>query len=365
MRRQSRGLFFLFISSLVGKSAVSASNPAEEVPNDVRFPIVRNNYRHSIRVRRCDRGWRGVFYLDFEHQANEVILDNQSRSAPEFIDLLSRSNDEDVAVPFGSFITNGPSQIEAQSSRGDFQDYQRSFGRIGMQHGSQFARRFRNMLIRTVETGGLEMAMDSMGINYVVRPIRFGSTAGFEMIANIADPTVYAFENQMAFVSAVDGIELGIRTRVSILSNEAESIGVQSQAVPPTRSSSDIVTFQIDIGDLTIPSVMRQALVSEIERISGLSIGDFERSSVCQDLLDRLPVLQFSLYNAEDDSHVVDVHITPNDYIVRGNERRPCTIAVQNAGHFGINAFGGFSFWKNVGIFVDYENRRFGIFDQI
>ena len=202
-------------------------------------------------------------------------------------------------------------------------------------------------------------------MSYRVREARNGTAPGYEMITNIRDPSIYAFANSITYVAAVGGTtKLRIRTQVSLLSQSGGEVTDDTLSPNSLLIQSDVLVYDFNIKNFSIPIDIHQRLQEEIARQSGVALSDFEGSNLCEHVYHILPILRFSFYDEE--THVLDVFLDSRDYTVRRDsiDHRPCMIAVESATS-GNNYFGGFVFLKNIGVLIDYENRRFGIFDRI
>ena len=323
--------------------------PVDEMPNDIEFTLVENRFhRYSIRARRSDNERRGVFELDFLSQRNLIIRDEDTYSAPEFVTLIM-SNEREVAM--GSFRTEGPSDVRWQTTR---ENYAESYGSLGMHHGSQFARQFGNMIILPLESNGLRMLMHRG--HYRLWPTEDGR--GFKMIANVFDPSVYCYDNHMAYVNALEGDALRFRARSSLVSADQDVSTVVTQEPIATSPGEN---YSIKFEQFSVTRDVADALEAAIIRVSGVYRDDFERSPSCHSMIDRLPTLKFTVMNT-DGSDVVHIYLEPQDYITLQNGPDTfCRIDV--VANDGDEQSLSVEFFRKVGLFVDYDNRRFGFCD--
>ncbi len=344
-------------TEMVGQAGRRADSPLftyvarEETANDVSFTLTQNRYNsYSVVAWNCNPGRIDNFALDFANQRNLIYVNEDTNSRAEDYYLVGVNR---TLVDFGSFRNEGPSYYTALPSGLSSAE---SHGFIAMGHGSQFARRFGNMMLSPSASQGFRVVVYQGWCR-----VRESPNPGFKMITNIIDPSIYCLDNSIVYTTAMEGDALRFRAKSALLpaSNAGDVFGTNSSQPEIVTSRGE--AYEVSFGNLSVSLDVAQALHGEIERVSGLSISEFETSQTCQSFIAQLPTLKFTVLE-DDGSDVANLIFEPADYItIENGPSRFCRIDV--IGTDGYEQSISEKFLRQVGLFVDYENRRFGFCD--
>jgi len=174
-------------------------------------------------------------------------------------------------------------------------------------------------------------------------------------------PNRYCQDGYMGFAPALPGTQfLKFRTEVGLLGNteddnfEAAELIVNSE---PREAHITLVDF------VSVPRVVYNVLEEEIERITDMTWTEFGQHPDCQSMIDQLPTIRYRILD-ENNIGVVEVLVAPSDYVVSdpgAAERCHISVVCVEPVHQSL----GLPFFRSAGVYVDYQQQRFGFCDPI
>ena len=349
-----------FFLATIGLFNLQSLTVHGEIPtNDIPFDIITNPAydQFVIRVRRDSDGYEGYCEVDFYHVFNRVIRDPITQVAPESVSLLTINNQP---IPLGNWLNRPP--VPHIWERG-YYDYDVSMGRISVLHGSQFAQRFGNLMITPNFNGGQYLRQRQGDQAARVEPY---DDIGFRFYANVVDPARYCLDNSIVYTSTIPNTpEIRFMAQTSLI-RSSQPQGEEGNSEPVIIAESQYAG-EYDMTDvhiyITLPEEVNNALNAEVERLTGLSRYDYHDSPNCESFVDQLPTLKFTLLDPNGTREVVDFMLEPSDYVKI--ERTPSSIRcnIQTYANGGLSM--GHLFWKQFGVFIDYNNERIGFCDPL
>ena len=275
----------------------------------------------------------------------------RGRVGPREMDIMLRSCDTQTRVSGPNTVTFEPRQVQLYAGaasvsvpldrirqRGNLDSFRAT---LGFSHTSRFGR----------QVGGMMLVPNS-------------STGNITMHISPENPDQLCYENgPIAYASLVPVHYAGYTVRTRLEAHWPEGSILESNQTSIVSSSTYFATIETKDADSVIPAVIFNDIMNRA-RQHGIppiheGVATFNAPNCYTELFTILPELRY--YISTTDSEVAAIIMTPSDYLISNGEQ--CFLSLRADRYYP--PAHGTQFLKNVAVYFDYTNHRFGFCEPL